>query len=83
MLAGFTLAIALGALLAAIVAILLALYAIGQIATHAKRLDTLEVQHAEMQGHRVRLDGNIAAIARHWRIPDGVVVMAKEPERPQ
>jgi membrane protein implicated in regulation of membrane protease activity len=83
MLAGFTLALALVALLAAVVAILLALYAIGEGAKVEKRTDTLEQHDAEMQGHRLRIDGNVQVLARNMRIPDGVVVPAKSPERPQ
>lgn len=83
MLAGFTLALSMVAATAALIAILLALYAIGQGAKHEKRTDTLEQQQAALQGHRLRIDGNVLALARNMRLPDGVVVMAKPPERPQ
>lgn len=83
MLAGFTLALSMVAATAALIAILLALYAIGQGAKHEKRTDTLELQHLEMQGHRARIDHNVLILARNMRIPDGVVVLAQPPERPQ
>lgn len=82
MLAGFTLALALVAATAALIAVLLALYAIDQGATHEKRTDTLELQHLELQGHRARIDGNVMTLARAMQQPPGVR-LAKEPERPQ
>lgn len=83
MLVGFTLALAILGFALGLVAVLVAIISVGKTAQQATKVDTLNVDVATLQGHRVRLDRNVAMLAQRSGLPDGVIVVAKEPARPQ
>lgn len=83
MLVGFTLALAIIGVLLGLVAAMMALFAVGKTAQQAAKVDALQVDVASLQGHRARLDRNVATLAQRQGLPDGVIVVAKEPARPQ
>lgn len=83
MLVGFTLALAILGVMLGLVAVLVTLFAVGKTERYATKVDTLNVDVASLQGHRARLDRNVAMLAQRSGLPDGVIVVAKEPARPQ
>ena len=83
MLVGFTLALAILGVLLGLAALLVALFSVGKTAQYATKVDALNVDVASLQGHRARLDRNVAMLAQRSGLPDGVIVVAEEPARPQ
>lgn len=83
MLVGFTLALAILGVLLGLVAVLVAIISVGKTAQQTAKVDALNVDVASLQGHRARLDRNVAMLAQRSGLPDGVIVVAKEPARPQ
>lgn len=83
MLVGFTLALAILGVVLSLVAVLAAIISVGKTAQQTDKVDALNVDVASLHGHRARLDRNVAMLAQRSGLPDGVIVVAKEPARPQ
>lgn len=83
MLPTLTLSVAVLAFVLAIVALFIALLALGSVVKFGQAGETQRADVLALQAHRVRIDQNIASLARHIASTSTSIVVPTPPGRPQ